>query len=96
MPGPGQYFSKKGKNKFLHYRSQSFRTNPNGRGFMSSTKREGFWDNTLEAPFTKGTNILEGPGPGNYPGGKKSENKNRKYNIKMDARPAFNSSDGRS
>ena len=96
MPGPGQYFSKKGKRKSLHYRSQSFRTDPNGRGFMTSTKREGFWDNTLEAPFTKGTNILEGPGPGNYPGGKKNENKLRKYNMRSDAKPAFNSTDDRS
>lgn len=63
-PGPGSYIDK--KKKTLHTRSHSYRVEPNGRGFLTSTKREGYWDNTLEAPFTKGTNIRDAPGPGKY------------------------------
>lgn len=62
IPGPGSYIekSKKGKGKnALHQRSHSYRVEPNGRGFLSGTKREGYWDNSLEAPFTKGTNFSD-------------------------------------
>ena len=52
IPGPGSYIEK--KKKSIHKRSNSYRVDPNGIGFMTSTKRDGYWDNTLEAPFTKG------------------------------------------
>jgi hypothetical protein len=70
VPGPGSYIDK----KTLHSRSNSYRIEPNGRGFMSSTKREGFWDNNIETPFTKGTNKTEEMGPGKY---QKKKKKNR-------------------
>lgn len=53
IPGPGSYIDK-GKKKSVHQRSSSYKIEPNGIGFMTSTKREGYWDNILEAPFTKG------------------------------------------
>lgn len=56
IPGPGSYIDK--KKKALHQRSNSYRVDPNGRGFLSGTKREGYWDNTLEAPFTKGSSAV--------------------------------------
>jgi len=96
VPGPGHYVEKK-KKKNLHYRSQSFRNDANGRGFMTSTKREGYWDNNIEAPFTKGTNISEGPGPWNYLGDKKSDMIIQRNNIKKSGvKPPFRSSDARS
>lgn len=75
IPGPGSYIDKKGK-KSLHVRSHSYRVDPSGRGFMTSTKREGFWDNTLETPFTKGTNKMDGIDPGKYQNKKKKKSKN--------------------
>jgi hypothetical protein len=33
---------------------------------MSKTKREGHWDNRIDAPYTKPTYYREGPGPGMY------------------------------
>ena len=54
IPGPGSYINKNKKKKSAHHRSNSYRLEPNGMGFLTGTKREGYWDNTLEAPFTKG------------------------------------------
>lgn len=93
IPGPGSYIDK--KKKALHQRSNSYRVELNGRGFLTSVKREGYWDNTLEAPFTKGTNIVEVPGPGKYQNDKKRDPQKDKYNEIQSAKPAFHSTDTR-
>ena len=41
--------------------------------FLTNTKRDGFWDNNLDAPFTKATNKVEVPGPGKYDHEKKQD-----------------------
>ena len=41
---------------------------------MSSTKREGFWANNIDAPYTKPSNKEMGPGPAEY---QKDEKKKR-------------------
>lgn len=80
----------------MHQRSHSYRVDPNGHGFNTTTKREGFWDNKLEAPFTKGTNITEGPGPDKYQAdSKKLKNSSRASELNT-AKPAFNCTDVRS
>lgn len=94
IPGPGSYIDKK-KKKSLHQRSNSYRTEQNGRGFNTSTKREGFWDNKLEAPFTKGSNILEGPGPDKYQGDRKKDRRNDKISEVRSEKPAFHSTETR-
>jgi hypothetical protein len=38
---------------------------------LSSTKREGFWDNKIETPYTK--SYSGGPGPGKYDLDKKAD-----------------------
>lgn len=96
IPGPGSYLekSKKNKNKALHQRSNSYRVEPNGRGFMTGTKREGYWDNNLDAPFTKATNISESVGPAKYHNLKKKgaqSEKNESHHDKV----GFHSSDAR-
>ena len=40
---------------------------------MSSTKREGFWDNNITAPYTKPTFVKGVPGPGKYDHEKKKD-----------------------
>lgn len=40
---------------------------------MSTTKREGFWDNDITAPFTKQSYVKEVPGPGKYNHEKKQD-----------------------
>ena len=91
IPGPGSYIEKK-KKKSIHQRSHSYRTEPNGSGFNTSTKREGYWDNNLDAPFTRGTNVVEVPGPGKYQSNKKKGVASN--DIKSD-RPGFTSSETR-
>ena len=91
IPGPGSYMKKK---KSLHKRANSYRVDPNGRGFMSSTKREGFWDNTLEAPFTKGTNKEDGNWPGKGPKKNKSRKGSKNQNSQA-LQQAFHSSEMR-
>ena len=90
IPGPGSYFAK--KKKYLHTRSHSDRIDPNGRGFLTSTKREGFWDNTLEAPFTKGTNKEVGNWPRKGHKKIKSQGGNRNKNSNA-IQQAFHSSE---
>jgi len=90
IPGPGSYFTK--KKKYLHTRSHSDRIGPNGRGFLTSTKREGFWDNTLEAPFTKGTNKEVGNWPRKCHKKIKSQGGNRNKNSNA-IQQAFHSSE---
>ena len=34
--------------------------------FLTTTRRQGFWDNNIDAPYTKATNKTVGPGPGKY------------------------------
>jgi hypothetical protein len=92
IPGPGSYGKK--KKKAIHQRSNSYRTEPNGAGFNTSTKREGFWDNKLEAPFTKGSNLVEGPGPDKYHGGKAKKNADKFSDVKSE-RPGFHSTETR-
>lgn len=89
IPGPGSYLEK--KKKLIHVRSHSYRVDPDGRGFMSSTKREGFWDNTLEAPFTKGKNKEDGNWLGKCK--KKRKNFNRGKNNSEENQQAFHSSE---
>lgn len=96
IPGPGSYIDKKKKTKNLHTRSNSYRIDPNGRGFMTGTKREGFWDNTLEAPFTKGTNITDVPGPDKYQNSKKRNSQKSGFlSQQFVSKPGFSSSDTR-
>lgn len=95
IPGPGSYIDKKKKQK-MHTRSNSYRTDPNGRGFLTSTKREGFWDNTLEAPFTKGSNITDVPGPDRYQNSKKRNGQKSGFlSQTFISKPGFSSSDNR-
>lgn len=105
IPGPGSYIEKNKKKKLSHQRSNSYRLEPNGMGFLTSTKRDGYWDNTLEAPFTKGkalknaiflgTNIISVPGPGKYQNNKKKDPNKDKINEMQTIKPGFNSTDTR-
>lgn len=62
---------------------------------MSSTRRDGFWDNNLDAPFTKASNKVEVPGPGKYAYDKKKSDVKAKI-LQEDAQhPGFHSSKGR-
>jgi len=83
------------RNKSLHHRSNSHRLEPTGFGFNTGTRREGFWDNKLEAPFTKGTNITQGPGPWKYQGEKKKEFKPEKQSDSQSVKIGFKSTDTR-
>jgi hypothetical protein len=56
-PGPGSYI------KDAHKKNNS---DANIQNFQSTTKREGFWDNNISAPYTKPTFVKEVPGPGKY------------------------------
>mmetsp|Transcript_7211 Transcript_7211/g.8141 ORF Transcript_7211/g.8141 Transcript_7211/m.8141 type:complete len:211 (-) Transcript_7211:748-1380(-) len=94
IPGPGSYIDKK-KKKSIHTRSHSYRVEPNGRGFLTGTKREGYWDNTLEAPFTKGTNSKLAPGPGKYHKKKNSEATKTRGSSQQAIKQAFDSSEAR-
>lgn len=93
IPGPGSYGRKKKKN--LHQRAHSERFEQNGAGFNTSTKREGFWDNKLEAPFTKGSNIIDGPAPDKYQKQKGSKAADKFNDVKSE-KPAFHSTESRS
>ena len=43
------------------------------RVFIGTTERNDFWKNTIQAPYTKPTNIYN-PGPGKYATGDKKKN----------------------
>lgn len=77
IPGPGSYIEKK-KKKNLHQRSHSYRLDPSGKGFLSSTRR----DESFKS---------DGPGPGNYHNTKKKVFNKNKFSDTESAKPGFHS-----
>ena len=63
-PAPGQD-EKEDPNAKRAVSADAANQNP-AMNFLTNTKRDGFWDNNLNAPFTKATNKVEVPGPGKY------------------------------
>lgn len=61
---------------------------------MSTTKREEFWKNEIDAPFTKQTYTLN-PGPGQYDHDKKKNDMRSKILMEEAVHIPFNSSNER-
>lgn len=67
------------------------KNNNTASNFLSTTKREDFWKNSMQTPFTKPTSF-ENPGPGKYNHEKKKDDIKTKILMEETVHVPFNSS----
>lgn len=64
------------------------------KSFLTKTKRNDFWRNEIETPFTK-QSYHKNPGPGTYEFGKKKDDVKNKIIAEETVQTAFNSTETR-